>query len=143
MSQAAPGYALLPPTAITTAVAAGLSNVLLTGNVVDAMTLQLSFVYGSGGTSADAYVQTSLDGGVTWIDIANSHFTTSSAVKLYTLVFNTVNTTALTPTDGSLTANTAVSGVFGDRFRVKYVTVGTYAATTLGVVAFLNDAGAN
>ena len=43
------------------------------------------FTYGSGGTSADVYVQTSFDGGTTWVDICNFHFTTASASKLFNL----------------------------------------------------------
>ena len=45
------------------------------------LTLQANSVYGSGGTSVDAYVQTTLDGGATWFDIAELRFTTASAIK--------------------------------------------------------------
>jgi hypothetical protein len=40
--------------------------------------LQCSFVYGSGGISIDAYVQTSIDGGNAWIDVAQFHFLTTT-----------------------------------------------------------------
>lgn len=103
------------------------------------MTLQANFTYGSGGTSADAYVQTSLDGGGTWVDIAEFHFTTSSGRVLYNLNSSTPVTTQYTATDGSLSANTAKDGVFGSQWRVKYTTVGTYAAsTTLRIDGFAN-----
>ncbi len=94
------------------------------------LTLQGNFTYGSGGTSVDAYVQTSLDGGATWCDIANFHFTTSSARKIVNLNSQTPETTQVTPTEGSMTANTAQDGVLGPIFRVKYQSSGTYAGTT-------------
>jgi hypothetical protein len=93
-------------------------------------TIQANFTYGSGGTSADAYVQTSLDGGATWCDVANFHFTTSSARKVYNLSALTPVTSIATPTDGSLTANNSVDGLFGNLWRVKYASVGVYAAST-------------
>lgn len=103
------------------------------------LTLQANFTYGSGGTSADAYVQTSLDGGGTWVDVAEFHFTTSSARVLYNLNSSTSVTTQYTATDGTLSANTAKDGLFGSQWRVKYTTVGTYAgSTTLRIDAFAN-----
>jgi hypothetical protein len=136
---------ILPTLPITTAVTAtvtpmyqlrpGPGGQLLTTN----MSLQATFTYGSGGTSADAYVQTSIDGGNTWIDVANFHFTTSSARYIYNLFSGTPVTTEYTPTDGSLSSNTAKDGQFGNFWRVKYVTVGTYAGgTTLRVDAIAN-----
>lgn len=94
------------------------------------LSIQCNFTYGSSGTSADAWVQTSLDGGTTWIDIAECGFTTSSVRKLYNLSSLTPVTTVYTATDGSLTANTAKDGVLGNWMRVKYTTVGTYATST-------------
>jgi hypothetical protein len=93
--------------------------------------LQGTFTYGSGGTSADAYVQTSLDGGTTWIDVANFHFLLASARFTYNLSSLTPVTTEYTPTDGSIAANTAKDGVIGNLLRVKWVTVGTYAGGTV------------
>ena len=89
------------------------------------------FTYGSGGTTADAYVQTSIDG-TNWIDVANFHFTTSSGKALFNLYSGTAHTTQLTSfTDGSLTANTSLDGVVGNLWAVKYVTTGTYAGGTI------------
>lgn len=101
--------------------------------------VQGNFTYGSGGTSADAYLQTSVDGGSTWIDIANFHFTTSSARFVYNLNGQTPVTTQYTPTDGSLSANTAKDGILGPQLRVKYVTVGTYAGGTILAVDIDTD----
>lgn len=108
------------------------------GGLPSNMALQGTFTYGSGGTSADAWVQTSIDGGTTWTDVADFHFTTSSARFIYNLSSATPVTTEYTPTDGSLASNTSKDGVIGSQWRVKYTTVGTYAATTLRVDGFAN-----
>ena len=49
------------------------------------VSIQCNFTYGSGGKSADAYVQTSVDGGTTWIDLAECSFATTTARKGYNL----------------------------------------------------------
>ena len=95
--------------------------------------IQGNFTYGSGGTSFDAYVQTSMDGGNTWTDIAQFHWMTSSARAVYNLSSLTVHTSAITPTDGSLSANSAVDGAIGDRLRVKYQSAGTYSTTSVAI----------
>lgn len=99
------------------------------------LTLQGNFTYGSGGTTADAWVQTSFDGGATWTDIASFHFTTASARKVVNLSAATPVATQASPTDGALTANTAVDGLLGPLLRVKYASAGTYAGTTLRIDA--------
>jgi hypothetical protein len=90
------------------------------GGVDDALTIQAVFTYGSGGTTAKAWVQTSVDDGTTWVDIANFAFTTSSARRLYTLTRAAVTSIA-TPSDGTLD-------------RVKLTTTGTYAGDTTLVI---------
>lgn len=96
-----------------------------------AAAVQFRLAYGSGGTSVKAYLQTSLDQGTTWVDVACFAATTVSAVKVYNLSALTPKTTAATPTDGSLTDDTSVDGILGDRLRVKVVSVGTYAGSTV------------
>jgi hypothetical protein len=103
------------------------------------LVLQGTFTYRSGGNSADAWVQTSFDGGRTWTDVANFHFTRSSARFLYNLSSVTPVTTEYMPTDGTLLSNTSKDGLIGSIWRVKYTSVGTYSAgTTLRVDVFGN-----
>jgi hypothetical protein len=102
---------------------------------VTGLTLYATFAYGSGGTTAKAWVQTSFDGGVTWMDIASFAFTTAAAQRVYHLTAVAVTAIA-TPTEGTLANNTSVNGFLGGQFRVKYTTTGTYAgATSLAIVA--------
>ena len=102
--------------------------------------LHCKFTYGSGGTSAKVYVQTSFDGGSTWVDIANFAHTTSSLNRAYNLSALTPVTTVYTVTDGSLTDDTCKDGLIGDQLRVKFTSVGTYAGTTtLTVYAVAKD----
>lgn len=119
---------------ITTAVTAQTTAPVQTrsGQLAASASVQCNFTYGSGGTSADAWIQTSLDG-LTWTDMANCHFTTSNARVMFNLSSMTPVTTQYVETDGTLAANTAKDGVIGTRFRLKYTTVGTYAGTTLAV----------
>lgn len=94
------------------------------------LTAQFNFSYGSSGTSFDAYLQVSLDGGVTATDIANFHVTTSSIRKAINLNAQTPETTQVALTDGSMSANTAQDGILAPLIRVKYQSSGTYVGTT-------------
>lgn len=97
------------------------------------LTIQANFAYGSGGTSVAVFLQTSLDGGTSWIDIANFSFTTASAIAIVNLSAATPKTTAVTPTDGSLAANTVVDGIIGAMFRCKGSSVGTYVGAQISI----------
>lgn len=123
---------ITPTAAVTALTSTPLQTVQ--GQVQGGVVLQGNFVYGSGGTSADAWVQTSVDG-TTWTDVANFHFTTASARFLFNVSSYTAVTTEYVPTDGTLAVNTAKDGIVGPWWRVKYTTVGTYAGTTLTVDA--------
>lgn len=102
---------------------------------VRAIALQATFAYGSGGTTAKVYVQTSLDDGATWIDIACLAFATTAAVKVAAVKAATARAVA-TPTDGTLADDTLLDGLIGDRVRVKVISSGTYAgASSIAVSA--------
>jgi hypothetical protein len=96
------------------------------------LTIQASITgYVSGGTTIDLYLQTSLDSGATWQDVANFHWTTANAVKNRSLSKLTVNATDKTPGSLALTVSTSVDGIFGDQFRWVSVSVGTYVGPVL------------
>lgn len=101
------------------------------------MALYANFAWGSAGTTADGWVQTSFDGGLTWCDVANFHFTTAIAKSILNVTSSKALVAIATApcTDGTLAVNTANDGVFGTLWRVKYTTTGTYAATTLRIDA--------
>jgi hypothetical protein len=92
--------------------------------------LQGTFTYDSGGTSADAWVQTSIDGQNSWLDVCNFHFTTASGRFAFNLSALTPVATEYSPTDGTLAANTAKDGILANWWRVKLTTVGAYAGDT-------------
>lgn len=96
-----------------------------------AAAVQLRLAYGSGGTNIKAYVQCSADQGTTWYDVACVLFTTASEVALLNLSALTPKTTQVVPTDGTLTDDTAVDGLLTDRMRVKVISTGTYAGSTV------------
>lgn len=115
-------------------------TVALTGFVTDAfkwgsafpkvITAQANFVYGSGGTTCKAWIQTSLDDGASWIDVVNFAFTTASAKKVAQVNNFVAQASVVTPTDGTLADNTIVNGLLGRMVRVKLTTTGTYAGST-------------
>ena len=99
-----------------------------------AVSIQARFAYGSGGTTVKAYVQTSLSQSNDWIDVACIALAVASETQVLNL--SGLTPKALTvPTDGTLTDDTVLDGILGDRLRVKVVSVGTDANTTLSVRA--------
>lgn len=95
---------------------------------------QCAFTRGSGGTSVDVYVQTSLDGGVTWGDVANFNFATTTATKIINLSALTAITTAFAPSDGAMSSNTNKDGFLGSLWRVKMKSSGEYGDNTRIIV---------
>jgi hypothetical protein len=131
---------LLAPLTLTTALSAtGTTPVTKLGGM-KYLVAEAIFLYGSGGTTAKAYVQTSLDGGTTWMDIICFAFTTSALSKVSAvsadIAFAASAYVPIAPGDGALADNTSIQGILGDRLRVKYVTTGTYAgASSIAVYA--------
>jgi len=95
-----------------------------------ACSVWLKFTYGSGGTNTKAYIQTSLDGGNSWIDIACVLFATATETGVLNFSGLTPKITQVVPTDGSMADDTALDGFLGDRLRMKVVSTGTYAGNT-------------
>lgn len=137
MSRGAQSLILLPATTIGAAVTAVTTPVTALGLTgMTYLALQAAFLYGAGGTTVKAYVQTSLDGGVTWVDVACFAFALAAATRLHGVHIYTAPGVNVTPTDGALADNTVLNGYLGDRLRVKYVTTGTYTgATSLAITA--------
>jgi len=133
------GKTLLPAATITVAGTFATDPISL-GQISDTsavLAAQATFVYGSGGTTCKSWVQTSLDGGLTWIDIASFAFTTVTATKVSVLSLYIATAAALTPTDGSLADNTILNGLLGDRVRCKLTTTGTYGGNTTLALAMV------
>ena len=93
------------------------------------------FTYGSGGTTAKAFVQTSFDDGATWQDVTVFSFTTATARKGVTLGWPTLGTAHFAVTDGALADNTMSGAPIGNMVRTKLISTGTYAGTTTLVVS--------
>lgn len=121
---------------ITTAISAVAQTPVIGLVAAKALAIQAKFHRGGSGTTVDVWIQTSLDGGATWFDIANFSFTTSSATKLSVVTVNpaTPFTPGTAPGSGALAANTVVDGIIGDRLRALVTTTGTYTTATTLIV---------
>ena len=123
---------LLPQTTIAAAAANVLSSELVLPPDIANVMVFFDFNYGAGGTDITVFLQTSIniDGTDTWVDIVSFNATTSAKENIYNLNAGTVVTTAHVPLDATMTDNTSVSGIIGDKLRVKYTSTGTYSGTT-------------
>lgn len=97
--------------------------------------LQGSFAYGSGGSTVDCWIQSSIDGTSVWWDVANFHFTQANKLRGFNLSSLTPVTTSTTPSFGTLANDTALDGFLGNYLRVLMTTTGTYAASQLWINA--------
>ena len=121
---------------ITTALAAVIRGSTSGLYGMKSLSIEANFVYGSAGTTVKVWIQTSLDGGGFWIDIANFAFVTTSLRTVHTVVLPAVvaTRTKVTPLDGTLADDLIQDGILGDMIRAKLTTTGTYAGgTTLNV----------
>jgi hypothetical protein len=128
-----PGDYSLCDTAITTALNGVAQTPVVDLDGVTAITVLAKFSYGSAGTTAKAYLQITLDDGISWIDIGCFSFTTASAIKVVNFSGLTPVLTPVSPSDGALADNTFVDGVLGSAMRVKLLTTGTYVGSVMSV----------
>jgi len=93
-------------------------------------TIQVGAAIGTAGAKIQVYVQTSLDQGETAVDIACVTFIADGTPKI--LNFSTDGAvTEHVPSDGTMSDDTMINGILGDRLRMKIVTTGTYANTVV------------
>lgn len=91
-------------------------------------TLQVSFTYGSGGSTCKVMIETTLDHGATWVEIARFAFAQASLLKLVNLSGLTPVTTLYAP--AALSDDAVKDGLLGDRFRARITSTGTYAGNS-------------
>lgn len=95
-----------------------------------AATVTLQFIHGTGGTAVRAYLQTTIDQGRTWIDIASRLFGVTSQYEAFN-ISKLEPVEGITPTDGSLTDDTTLQGILGDELRLLVRVTGTYGGQTM------------
>ena len=116
---------LLGSISFTTAIT-GVATTPVTGlGEVGSLNLICAFTAVSGGSTAIVRVQTSLDDGVTWYDIARFDFTTATAVKRACCDGRAGAAVAALAALGS---ESKIDGLIGDRLRIEVTTTGTYGA---------------
>jgi hypothetical protein len=95
---------------------------------ISSVCLSARLGYGAGGSAIIAVIQTSLDQGTTWIDIARFDFTTFGVEKIMNLTKAAI-TSPYSVTD--LASEGSNNGIIGDRFRAVVTSTGTYTGSTL------------
>jgi hypothetical protein len=106
------------------------SDVVSIPRGVNVIACQAAFTRAGGGTTTDVFIQTSLDNGSTWIDIMQFALTTTTVTKVSAVRPFIATSANITPTDGSLSDNTILDGLIGDRLRAKTVVAGTYTGAS-------------
>lgn len=81
------------------------------------VTISANFVYGSGGDTLKVIVETTLNQGSTWIEVARLAFAQASLEKVVTLSALTPVTTVYTPT--TLSDDAVKDGIIGTRWRYR------------------------
>ena len=129
-------FTLLAQTTIAAAVADQVTTPVTNLVGMKYLAVQAAFLYGADGTDLTVHVQTSLDGGTTWVDVMAFNFTTAAATRISAVNADVALAAAAVPTDGTLADDTILNGLLGDRLRVRYTSTGTYSgATSIAVVA--------
>jgi hypothetical protein len=93
------------------------------------------FSHGSGGTELKVYVQTSIDGGDNYFDVACAKFSTATENLLQNITASAIST-PVSVSDAGLSDDSTQDGLLGDRFRVKHVTTGSYTGSNIYVDIF-------
>lgn len=127
-----PGLYTLFAGAITTAKTAEAQTPITDLGGMSGVSLVCELLGASGGSTISAWVQTTYDGGTTWLDVALFTFTTSAAKKWCVLQVAAAKAIA---SYAALAVEGVNDGLLGDRLRVVLTTTGTYANTTLSVRA--------
>lgn len=127
-----PGLYTLFAGAITTAKTAEAQTAISALDGMAWAALVCELLGASSGSTISAWVQTTYDGGTTWLDIALWTFTTTAAKKWCVLGTETEKAIA---SYAALAAEGVNNGLLGDRLRVVLTTTGTYTNTTLSIRA--------
>lgn len=124
---------------ITTALTAVIDGPIVGLYGMRQLAIEAKLAYGSAGTTLDVWIQTSLDAGNSWIDIAQFAFLVASLRTVHTVVMPAIvaTRTNVTPLDGTLGDNLIQDGILGDRIRSKITSTGTYAGGTILTVNFV------
>lgn len=130
MSVSAPGVTVLASQPITAATAY-VGDWFDGFEGIESLTAQFRLEWGGAGSVIKCYLQTTLDDGEVPIDIGCVTFATAAKTVLYAFTKIPV-LTAVVPTNGALADDTAINGLLGPKFRVRFTSTGTaYTGSTV------------
>lgn len=85
----------------------------------------------AGGTSINAYLQTTVDDGLIWQDVCDLQILAADVTKMGASSIYTAVVVRTAASDGALAADTCASALFGTKWRMKLVIVGAYNADNI------------
>jgi hypothetical protein len=97
---------------------------------LDAASLQVRLSGGAGGSNITVYVQTSIDQGQSWFDVAAFTYTNTPGVQAAN-VSGLDKASPAAPSSQGLATGTIFDGPLGDRLQAVVVSTGTYTGSTL------------
>jgi hypothetical protein len=101
---------------------------------VRGLSMQVAFVGGTGGSTCDVKVQTSIDSANTWIDVWHcTQFVTTAGRRAASLLFAS-NEADFDATAALVAPN--VKNIMGGHLRAIVTSTGTYSATSVQVDVF-------
>lgn len=98
-------------------------------------TISANFTWGSGAGTLKVMIDTTINQGVTWVEVARLAFAAASKESVINLT-NAPRTTPYAPAD--LADDSAVDGVLGSRFRARILKGGAAYAGNTGLALRLN-----
>lgn len=122
---------LLPPTIITTPVAGVVTPPVIDLAAMESLTAQSTFAWGSSGIKITIWIQTSFDGGISWVDVICQTFGAASARKISSVKAATAVAASYGPLDKGLADDSVKDGVLGSMLRVAYSTQGAFGSNSI------------
>jgi hypothetical protein len=125
-----PGTYDLAALAVTTAQTNAAQTAITSLDGMSSANVLAEVLGAAGGTTISVKVQTTLDGGTTWLDIARFDYTTSAGKKYCVL---SAGASKAVTAYAALASEGVNDGLLGDQLRAVVTSTGTYTDTTLSV----------
>lgn len=93
----------------------------------------MDFTYGSGGTAGTVWLQTSYNGGSSWMDVCAFNFAQATLSRYAAFNQGLFGTAAVVPTDATMAGSAIATFTPGNMLRTRYSNTGVYTASTAAI----------